>query len=361
MQTDLAKLIKNIPPVVFIFGEEEFLIEEAIENILKPILISGKNEFNLDIFDGEMNTDLNAIIDVASTFPFMSDRRVVVVKNFNKFFQGTRSKKIDTNHPLVRYLDSPPETTILLIQSFEDSLNGLSNDLANPKNQAKAEKKIIGAKFPYNLLLTKIDWLEFPKIYDNALPSWLINRTKEKGKRIGRDAADLLLAHINPNLRDLANEIEKLIIFSGDDKEISVDHVAKLVGVSKNYNVFELQKAVGERSSGRSIEIVENMLRNERNEVLITSMLTKYFISLAKIKDWESSISNKYELASKTGINAYFLNEYTNAARKYSPEDIDNAFIELAKADLGIKSNTASTTLIIQKCIIRIIDGKNKA
>jgi DNA polymerase-3 subunit delta len=308
-----------------------------------------------------MNTDLAAIIDVATTFPFMSERRVVIVKNFNKFFQGTRSKKIDNNHPLVRYIDSPPESTILIIQSFEDSLNGISNDLANPKNQAKAEKKITGAKFPYNILLSKIDWIEFPRVYDNALPGWLMNRAKDLGKKIGREAADLLIAHLNPNLRDLANELEKLIIFSGDSKEISIDHVSKLVGVSKNFNVFELQKAVGERSSGRSIEIVENMLRNERSEVLITSMLTKYFITLAKIKDWESSISNKYELASKTGINAYFLNEYSNAARKYGQEDIDNAFIELAKADLGIKSTNASTLLIIQKCIIRIIQGKNKA
>jgi len=358
MQTDIAKLIKSIPPVIFIFGEEEFLIEEAIEKILKPILTEGKDEFNLDVFDGEVNTDLAAIIDVASTFPFMSGRRVVVVKNFNKFFQGTRSKKIDANHPLVRYIESPPETTIFVIQSSEDSLNGISNDLANPKNQAKAEKKISGAKFPYNLLLTKIEWLEFPKVWDNALPSWLMNRAKEKGRKMGREAADLLIAHINPNLRDLANELEKLIIFAGDDKEISIDHVSKLVGVSKNFNVFELQKAVGERSSGRSIEIVENMLRNERNEVLITSMLTRYFIALAKIKDLESTITNKYELASRTGINSFFLNEYINSARKYSPEDIDNAFIELAKADLGIKSTTASTTLIIQKCVVRIIEGK---
>ena len=255
MIKSIDELIKSgdYPPIFLMFGEENFLLEEAYEKIIAELCNSESSKFNFDLVDCDtagINKDelLSTIIDMCNSFPFMTDRRVVVVKRFDKLFEGKRSKKKDLSSPLGRYLDSPQPTTVLILLANVDSLNGISKDISNPKKKKAAEKKIESVKFPFNFIMQHYEWLEFPKVWESELSSWILNRIKQNGKQISQESAELIIAQSSPSLRDLNNEIEKLLLYVKDKSEISIDDVNFIVGASRKFNVFELQKDIGKRN-----------------------------------------------------------------------------------------------------------------
>lgn len=350
-------------PVIFLFGDEELLLDEACFK-LQSIFEGTKSDstqinagqFSLDLFDASSGVALDNILDVCRTYPFLNEKRFVHIKNFDYYFSSSRSKKIDKTNPLVRYLDSTSDFTFLLLSANVDSLNGLAAELTSTKNKAKAEKRIESAKFPFNLLLQKAAWTEFPKLNDRTLPSWIKARLSSDKKKIDEDALELLLSYSNRNLRQLSNEVEKLVLFTSGRNIVNYDDVTAVVGISKEYNVFELQKAVGKRDIEKVTAICKNMLSNDRQEILIITMITRYFLTLFKLLDEIRKTQDKYQLASAIGVNQYFIQEYLDSLRNYREFEIENAFEKLLTADKLLKSSSTDGLYLIQRCLTEIVD-----
>lgn len=349
---------KKFAPVIFIFGEEEFMVDEAYHAITGAVAESGIDEFNRDVIDGD-EASPEHIVQLASAFPMMSERRFLAVKRFDKVVSGRRTKNIEQS-PLGRYFLNPSPSTILLLTVSEqravaDELKGIAALISNPKQQDKAKSKISKLKFPYNLLLQHADWIEFPKLYERELPSWITTRMKERGRDISPEACEYIIAQVGSSLRDIANEIEKIITFVQDKKKITAADVTNLVGASRVYNVFELQKAVGERNLAKSLDIVQNMLRYDKQELLIISMLTRFFTVLWKLLDSSRLSTNHYDLAKTLGVSSFFIPEYLAVLQRYKPHEIENAFLALHTADVRIKSSSADTLILLQQMLIAII------
>ncbi|HYF02197.1 MAG TPA: hypothetical protein VEC36_02390, partial [Patescibacteria group bacterium] len=168
---------KNFPPVLLMFGEEEFLLEESYNKLLKALYESGISDFNMDFLDGESLTP-DALVDMAMAYPMMSDRRAVIVRHFEKLTAGRIAKATAEKSPFTKYFTRPPETTVLILKANLPELSGLAALLKNAKQHEKGEKKMRSAKFPYNLLLQNCAWIEFPKVYERDLPSWIAQRLK---------------------------------------------------------------------------------------------------------------------------------------------------------------------------------------
>ena len=151
------------------------------------------------------------------------------------------------------------------------------------------------------------------------------------------------------------------MIYIQDKESISIEDVNSVVGASRKYNVFELQKAVGERNMEKTLKILNSMLSSERQEMLIITMLTRYFTVLWKLLDESKKISNNYQLAGKVGVSPFFIPEYISAMRRYKPEELDMAFLALLQADTEIKSTSGKSMYIMQKMIMSIIEGKKAA
>lgn len=351
---DLIKS-RKVPPVMLVFGEEDFLVEEAWRNILAILTDNENSGFNTDILDCE-NSDvtLPKIVDLCNSMPFMDDTRIVVVKNFEKLFSGRKSQKNSGEKQFSDYLDNPLASTKLILISKLEDFKGLANDLKKPKGKSKAEKKIESAKFPYAKLLKEHLWIEYPHLYENELAGWVEVRFNQHGKKITPDACELLVLNTNPNLWELNGEIEKLLAYAGDKKKVDTDDVAIVTGISRQYNVFELQKAVGRKDISKSIEIMENILSTDRQEMLIITMLTRYFTIMFKMLE-EDLRQNQFQLASKIGMSPYFVDEYLKAVSKYKPREIENAFRALLDADREMKSTGANSLYIMQKMLIDII------
>ena len=356
MLVNLNDIINHteLPPIVFIFGEEDLLIENAVDALLKKVLVNDTDRFNFDTFDGDdSSSDIATVIDVCRSYPMMSAKRVVLAKRFEKYFSGRASKKIEQS-PLSKYLENPSPDTFLIITSELEAAKDISKFIKEGKNQIVA-KKIASLKYPFNYLLENHQCIEYPKIPESEYPKWIINKFKQLGKSINENAAQLIAAHCRQTLRDINNEINKLDTFTIDKKSISEDDVLMLVGSTREYNVFELQKAIGERNLIKSVNIMNKMLANDRQEMLILTILTKFFTVLWKLSDESSAGVNPFQLATKVGIFSTHLNEYLSAVKRYSPEDLENCFVVLAETDLQLKSSGTDNLYVMHKMLLNII------
>lgn len=346
---------KTFPPVLLMFGEEDFLLDEALTALIgAAVEQNGMEQFNFDSFDGSDVTP-EALVEMASAFPMMAERRIVAIRHFDKMNVG-RGKDAEKKSPLTSYLRNPSPSTLLILATDAEELNGLKAAISAPKHQDKAKKKLAALKFPYNLLLQNHEWIEFPKIKESALPSWTANRFKALGREITPDACELLVAQAGESVRDLHNEIQKIITFAPNKQRLSREDITEVIGVSKNYNIFELQRAVGSRQLSKALEITQRMLVAERQELMIISMLTRYFMILWKLSEATQQTQNAFELSKAVDVNSYFIPEYLAAMREYPRSTIERAFYALCDADVVIKSSSAEgSDVVLQKMLMRIM------
>ncbi|MDA3844065.1 MAG: DNA polymerase III subunit delta [Candidatus Kapabacteria bacterium] len=357
MLKNISQFFKSekLPPVLLMYGEEDFLLDQAYDTLISKLCPDEVSRYDADFVDADEKS-INEVIIAAESFPFTSSKRVVVVKNFHKYFSGVVSKKKQESSPLNSYLKSPSETTVLILKASVEKLKGLSVSLNNPSKKSQAEKTIKNAKFPYGEILREYEWIEFPKVYESDFPRWAIAKIKKAGKEISSEAAQLLTAHVNPVLRELNNEVDKLLLFCKDKDEITVDDINELVGSSRKHNVFELQKSIGQRNLPKSLDILENMLSTDRQEMLILTMLTRYFTTLWKLIEASYNESNQYKIAGAVRVAPFFVPEYLAALRKYRYDEIDNAFFALAEADETLKTTSTDSIYVMQKMLIKIMD-----
>lgn len=329
-------------PIYFLFGDEEFLIDEACGRIMDAVIDESSRSFNMDLLFGS-DVSPSDIVERALAYPLMAERRVVVVRDIDKTF--AQRGKPDEHSSFARYMKSPAATTVLIMTA------ATSDFLTRSKSGS-------GAKAPYNLVVENASSVQFKKVYDRDLPSWVASRIRAQGRDITPEAVDLFVGYIGASLRVLNNEIDKLFTFVEDRQRITVEDVRAVVGASKVYNVFELQKAVGTKNLELSVEIGERMLRAGEPEQLILTMLVRYFMILWRLTELRTRAKDQNEIARNLGISSFFLNEYTAALSRYPMTHLRNAFEALLHADIVLKSTRTEPALVLQMMLIAIIRGE---
>ncbi|NBO68921.1 MAG: DNA polymerase III subunit delta [Bacteroidetes bacterium] len=344
----------SIPPALMIYGEEEFLREEAYHTVLRTLMPDGNAHHDMEIVDAESSNEAQ-IVDMADAFPFISEKKIIIVKQADKLFAGKASKKTQTRSPLLHYLQSPQSTTFLLLTGVFPSLTGLKSARKNPKQSEKAKKITSSIPAPLQAIIDIIPAYECAKVSERELISWTNTRLAEYGKSITQEAAEYLITNAGLSLRDIANELEKLMLFAPERKQYNEEDVLGLVGSSRMFNVFELQKAIGRGDGAKSVEIVHHMMNSDGNAIMIISMLLRYFSALFRLTDAQAQGANPYEIAKIVGINAYFLPEYQSALRIFPPMKLARAFYLLRNADLTLKSTSQSPVIVLQTLMIGLL------
>jgi DNA polymerase-3 subunit delta len=286
-------------PVYFFCGEEDFLIDEAVDSLIAQVVPAESRSFNLDILYGN-EVDARDVVAQANSFPMTAERRVVILREYDR---------LDEKELLQPYLENPSPTTVLVLVS------------------KKADAAIRG----------KTETVEFRRLYDSELPAWIIERGSLYGKQVSRDASELLLMYVGGSLRALDSEIEKIAIYVGERKTVHVEDVAAVVGISKTFNVFELTKAVGDRNLKRSLEILERMMEFGEYPPLMVATLTKHFMTLLKLAEGRRRKMSDGEIAASIRSSPRRVGEYLSQLRQYSPADLERSFAPLARADEKLK------------------------
>ena len=281
---------KNFASVYFLTGDEPYFIDMISDTIENEALDEADRAFNQIMVYGR-DVDVETIANHARSFPMMGDRMVVIVKE---------AQDVKNLENFEAYLDTIPDTT-LLVFAYKYKKFDKRKTLAK-----KIDKKGV--------------WFESKKLYESNIPGWIQNYLKADGYSITPKATQMLADYLGTDLHKVANELKKLTIALPKNKSIDDADVERNIGISKDFNVFELQNAIGNRDVLKANLIVNYFGESKDNPLLVTAIsLYGYFTKLLKLH--LSTDKSQGALASLLGVNPFFVKDYLNAARNY-PEQI---------------------------------------
>lgn len=312
--TDLKN--KQYKPVYFLHGNEPYFIDAIADYIEKNVLSEGEKSFNQTILYGK-EIDFKQVVDTARRYPMMAPYQVVIVKE---------AQEMRTLKELVTYVEKSAETTILVLchkHKRFDSRTKLGKVL---------KKKAV-------LFASK-------KLYDNQLPDWIHNYLSQKEFTIKPAASALIAEYLGTDLSKVVNELDKLAINLPKGTTITQQHIQQNIGISKDYNIFELQKALGQKQVTKANRIVQYFGANPKKNpmVMLVSSLYNYFSKIYMLHFLRNSGDQAILKALKLG-SSYFLREYKTAARNFSKPQTEKILSILKEYDLkskGVDNNTMS-------------------
>lgn len=319
---------RSFAPIYLLHGEEPYFIdaiEDAIEsNLLKP----EEKEFNQSILYGS-ETDIGSLQDMAMRYPMFSDYQLIIVREAQKL------KQIEQ---LEAYAEKPARSTILVLCHKYKKLDGRT-------------------KFSKNIDKHGLVF-ESKKLYDNQVSPWITNYIKARGYQIEERASLLLAEYIGADLSRITHEFTKLTINIPPNSTITTDIIECNVGISKEFNVFELSRAMGERDILKANKIAFYLGKNPKENPLvkIVPMLFNYFTRILLYKKFEGSPNAT--LASVLGVSPFFLKEYTIAAAKYPLVKLYQVVSILREYDLknkGVGNETADDNELLKEMIYKIL------
>ena len=305
---------KDFHPIYFLMGEEPFYIDKISDYIAENVLESQEKEFNQSVLYGK-EVGIAQIIAEAKQFPFGSTHRVVIVKE---------AQNIKNIEDLESYLNNPQPSTLLVI--------------------CYKYKKLDKRKKFTKTLVKKALLFESKRLYDNQVPDWIAKYLTEKGHKIEEKASFMLAEFLGTELVNISNELDKLTLIVKKEEKITASIVEKNIGISKDYNIFEFQQALGSKNILKSNQIVNHFSANPKAHPLVVTlgMLFSFFqkiMTFHSLKD-----KSKNSVATELKVNPYFVNQYSIAAQNYSQSKLFDIFTHLKQYDLKSKGvNNAST------------------
>jgi DNA polymerase-3 subunit delta len=332
----VIKDLKNgkYAPVYFLQGEEPFYIDLISDYIEKNCLQESEKSFNLTVLYGK-EANVNAILQNAKRFPMMAERQVVIVKEAQEISDFGKEKSDDF---LNAYIQKPLPSTILVFCYKYKKLDA---------------RKSLTKSIDKHCVLVNSE-----KMYDDKLPAWINSYYSERKYKITAKAAIMMADYIGNNLSRIANETEKLLINIKEGEEVTENLIEKYVGISKEFNVFELQKALGKKDVYKANQIVCYFEANPRNNPIIPiiSLLFSFFSKLLLVHG--SDDKSEGGLARVLGVNPYFAKDYLQAARMYPAQKVTVIIHDLRKADLmskGVDNISATEGQILKELIFKIL------
>lgn len=318
-----TSLQSRIAPIYLIYGEEEFFINEALGILERTVLGDMSRDFNFDSFYGKEASASN-IVDVAETLPMMAERRLVIVRDADKWTESDWSQ-------FDNYFSRPSESTVLVF----------------------VMKAIDKRKKTHKRLLEVAASLEMKKPYDNQVPGWILYVAKKWNCTIDGDAVALLHQFVGSSLMDVNNEMQKLAQYLGPHKTITSKDVITVVSNIKVQSVFDLSRAIGDCDKARALLCLSQLLAHGQNEVGILALVSRHVRILRSVKLAKKEGVKGAQLASKVGVSPYFLTEYEAQARHWSEKKIEKTFRALIDVDRALKSSPISSHIWLENFVIQ--------
>jgi len=318
----------NFRPVYWLEGEESYYIDKLTEFAEKKILLEEQIAFNLIVFYGK-DARVEDVLNSCKRYPVASDKQVVIIKEAQ---QMRDIEKIES------YLDAPLASTLLLVVYKEKTFD---------------KRKAFGKS-----LQKKVAVFTTKKLYDNELPQWVSSMVHQKGFEINPKALQILIDHVGNDLQRMENEVVKVSLNLKGRIKISEDDIEDFVGVSKEFNVFELQKAIISRDMAKSLRIINYFGSNPKAGPIQLVLPTLYsFFSKLHIAH-SSSVKDERSIASLLGINAFFVKDYILAMQRYNPLEIEKILLILHHYNLksvGIDRPNVDDAGLMNEMVAKII------
>ncbi|MCH7524911.1 MAG: DNA polymerase III subunit delta [Bacteroidetes bacterium] len=323
--------IKNgiIKPIYFLMGEEPYYIDKISDFIEQNILSEEEKGFNQMVLYGR-DVTIEDIVANAKRYPMMAERQVLIIKEAQDLSR--------TIEKLVDYASNPQLTTVLVV-------NYKYKKIDKRKALYKTIKKI-GVVY------------ESKKLYENQVGEWIRRVLSPKDDSITPKAAQMLVEFLGTDLSKINNELEKLQIILPKGSQITPELIEENIGISKDYNNFELRKAVGNKDVLKAQQIAKYFGDNPRSNpmVVTVSLLFNFFSQLLYYHGLNDKSSRS--VASALRINPYFVNEYISAARNYPMKKVSQVISTLREFDVkskGVGANAVPQGDLLKELLVRIM------
>jgi DNA polymerase-3 subunit delta len=320
---------QNFKPVYWLDGDEEFFIDQVIAYAESEILTEGEKGFNLTVFYGR-DASWPDVVNACRRYPMFADRQVVILK------EAQAMRDIDK---LEGYIDKPLSSTLLFI--------------------AYKNKKVDGRTKLAKLLKDKAVVFTTKKLYDKDLPEWTTALLSSKGYSINNKALFLLIDHIGNDLNRLNNEIDKLALNLGTRKTVTEDDIENYVGISKEFNVFELQQAVAARDLYKAMRIVQYLKANPKAAPLQLIFPTLYGF-LTKLQQAHAlGLRDENGLKSALGLyNVFQARELVQSLQRYAYADVEKMLLLLYEYNLrslGINDAGTDDGELLSEMVVKML------
>jgi DNA polymerase III, delta subunit len=321
---DIIKDLKNrkLKPVYLLHGEEPYFIDLVSDYVEHNLLSDEEKGFNQTVLYGK-DTDVMTVLNAAKRYPMMSDYQVVLVKEAQEMKWGTESDDKKAINPLLSYLENPLASTILVFCY----------------KYGKFDKR----KKTYKAIEKSGLVFESAALYDSKIPGWIEAYITEKGYKMNAQASAMLSEYLGNDLSKIVNELDKLMLNVQVGQEISLKLIQDNIGISKEYNMFELQSALGRKDALKVNQIINYFEANPKNNhiVLVLGNLNNFFTKVLVyhyVKD-----KSQQNVAREMGVNPFFVKDYEQAARSYPYGKTIQIIHYLREYDVkskGVESNT---------------------
>jgi len=323
---DLKK--QDFKPVYWLEGEEEYFIDLVIDYAENKILTESEAGFNLTVFYGR-DAVWADVVNSCRRYPMFSEKQVVILKEA----QGMRDiEKLES------YIEKPLTSTFLFV--------------------AYKNKKLDGRTKMAKMLKEKAVLFTSKKLYDNELPEWTNDLVKSKGYTISNKALALLIDHIGNDLSRLNNEVDKLALNLFKSKNITEDDIEKFVGISKEFNVFELQQAIAAKDLYKAVRIIQYFAANPKAAPLqlVFPSLYNFFSKVLMVYSIPSR--DEKTVASAIGVHSFFVRDYIQTAIKFSHPEMEKLLLLLYEYNLrniGINDAGTDDKDLLKEMVVKMI------
>jgi DNA polymerase-3 subunit delta len=318
----------HIKPIYFLMGEEPYYIDKLSDYIEQNVLTEDEKGFNQTVLYGR-DVSIEDIISASKRYPMMAERQVIIVKEAQDL-----TKTIDK---LESYAENPMPSTVLVICYKYKTLD--------------KRKKVTKLLDKHGLVY------ESKKLYENQVGDWIKRVLQGKNYTIEPKAAAMLVEFLGTDLGKINNELEKLQIILPKGTTISAKHIEENIGFSKDYNVFELRKAIGDRNHLKAYQIAQYFADNPKDNpmVVTTSLVFGFFVNLLQYHGLKDK--NPKNVAAVLKVNPYFLKDYDIALRNYPMKKVSAIVAKLRDIDVkskGVGANNLPNHDLLKEMLVGV-------
>jgi DNA polymerase-3 subunit delta len=318
---------KQFASFYLLSGTEPFYIDSVLSSLITSLVKEESRDFDYSLFYGK-EVVASEIIETAKRFPLIAEYNLVVIKE-------AQTMNPNVWDELAAYAENPMPKSIVVL-CF--------------KHKAFDKRKKL-----YKTVEKKGRVLTVKPLYDNQIVKWIGDHAQKLNINVSPTAAILLAEHIGANMSHLDNELKKLKLVIGVDEILETEHIEKHVGISKEFNSFELQKAIGFGQFSKAFQIIQYFNQNPKNHplVLTLSTLHNYFQKLLLFK----GLANSSDAPKVLGVSPFFINDYQVAAQRLSMRQITVALNHILDADLrskGIHGANETPQRILESLLLKL-------
>jgi DNA polymerase III subunit delta len=313
-------------PFYFLYGPETFYQTEIIQALNQKLITDDNRDFNLETFDAREST-VNHWLGSAKTLSFLGGTKLVVVRNMHEAIPKDQDAQA-----LVDYANAPiPEACVVITSDKVDRKRKLFKALTGLKTAIACEA---------------------PK--ENVLAGWLQKRAEEAGYSLSPGAARVLVNRVGARPGVLAKELEKTLLYAGNNKSVSERDVAEVVGESKLENVFALTDALKAKNPEKALHLLNNQMDHGEEPIKILGTLSWQLRMIWEVKHYQQKNLPAGQIAKAMGANPFVVEKALQHTRRFSTQQLRNGYLELVKTDRSLKSTSMDPVAVMQTLILNL-------